>query len=82
MDEETKRRFGVAMEAAQSAADECVTIREYTVRLEAALENDDEEAAAQYREIISDELNHAYRFLMRIYTPMTGIEPGTDGLEE
>lgn len=82
MDEETKRRLGMAMEAAQSAADECTTIREYTVRLKAALENGDEETAAQYREIISDELNHTYRFLMRIYTPMTGIEPDMDGLEE
>lgn len=83
MDEEERlRQLGVAAQAAKSAADECTTIQEYTLRIIDALRNGDEQAVAQYSEIIGDELNHAYRFLMRIYTPMTGIEPDTDGLED
>lgn len=63
-----------ALDAMQSASEEADTIKKYTERMYRAVSEEDK---AQYREIISDELNHIERFA-EIYVRLTGIEPNTD----
>lgn len=81
MDEEKARALERAESAALSATDECKTIAEYTPRLRQAIEQGDESAAAHYREIIGDEINHALIFLLAIYAQAAEIEVPGDGLE-
>lgn len=82
MDEEKTKRFERAEAAALSAVDECQTIATYTPRLRQAIEQGDETAAAHYREIIGDEINHTLIFLLAIYAEAAEIEVPNDGLEE
>lgn len=81
MDEEKAKAFDRAVSAALSAMDECKTIADYTPRLRQAIEQDDESAAAHYREIIGDEINHTLIFLLAIYAEAAEIEVPGDGLE-
>nr|DAP53581.1 MAG TPA: hypothetical protein [Caudoviricetes sp.] len=81
MDEEKAKAFDRAVSAALSAMDECKTIADYTPRLRQAIEQGDETAAAHYREIIGDEVNHALIFLLAIYAEAAEIEVPGDGLE-
>ena len=81
MDEEKAKAFDRAVSAAMSAMDECKTIADYTPRLRQAIEQGDETAAAHYREIIGDEVNHALIFLLAIYAEAAEIEVPGDGLE-
>lgn len=81
MDEERQKKFATASDAAMSAVDECNTVVSYTPRLLQAMERGDAEAAARYREIIGDEINHALMFLS-LYAELLGIEVPTDGFEE
>ena len=82
MDEQTMALYEVAAQAAKSASEECTTIQDYTERIITAARTGDENAVAQYREVIGDELNHALKFLLLVYSNITGIEPDTDGLED
>lgn len=81
MDEEKAKAFDRAVSAALSAMDECKTIADYTPRLRQAIEQGDETAAAHYREIIGDEINHALIFLLAIYVEAVEVEVPDDGLE-
>lgn len=81
MDEENVKKFARAEAAAISAMDECKTIADYTPRLRQAIEQGDETAAAHYREIIGDEINHALIFLLAVYAEAVEIEVPGDGLE-
>ena len=81
MDEEKAKAFDRAVSAVLSAMDECKTIADYTPRLRQAIEQGDESAAAHYREIIGDEVNHALIFLLAIYAEAAEIEVPGDGLE-
>ena len=81
MDEEKAKAFDRAVSAALSAMDECKTIAEYTPRLRQAIEQGDETAAAHYREIIGDEINHTLIFLLAIYAEAVEVEVPGDGLE-
>ena len=81
MDEEKAKAFDRAVSAALSAMDECKTIADYTPRLRQAIEQGDESAAAHYREIIGDEINHALIFLLAIYVEAVEVEVPDDGLE-
>ena len=81
MDEEKAKAFDRAVSAALSAMDECKTIADYTPRLRQAIEQGDETAAAHYREIIGDEVNHALIFLLAIYVEAVEVEVPDDGLE-
>lgn len=81
MDEENVKKFARAENAAYSAMDECKTIAEYTPRLQQAIEQGDETAAAHYREIIGDEINHTLIFLLAVYAEAAEIEVPGDGLE-
>ena len=85
MDEETLKRFKVGIDAMRGARDECETAAEYLERLiESYAASPAETAVAlpQYLNIIKDELNHALRFILNVFVPVTGIEPDTDGIEE
>lgn len=81
MDEEKAKAFDRAVSAALSAMDECKTIADYTPRLRQAIEQGDETAAAHYREIIGDEINHTLIFLLAIYVEAVEVEVPGDGLE-
>ena len=81
MDEENVKKFARAEAAAISAMDECKTIADYTPRLRQAIEQGDATAAAHYREIIGDEINHALIFLLSVYAEAAEIEVPGDGLE-
>lgn len=81
MDEEKAKAFDRAVSAALSAMDECKTVADYTPRLRQAIEQGDESAAAHYREIIGDEINHALIFLLAIYVEAVEVEVPGDGLE-
>lgn len=81
MDEEKAKAFDRAVSAALSAMDECKTIADYTPRLRQAIEQGDESAAAHYREIIGDEINHTLIFLLAIYAEAVEVEVPGDGLE-
>lgn len=85
MDEETLKRFKVGIDAMRGARDECETVAEYLERLiesYAASPAETAVALSQYLNIIKDELNHALRFILNVFVPVTGIEPDTDGIEE
>jgi len=81
MDEEKAKAFDRAVSAALSAMDECKTVADYTPRLRQAIEQGDESAAAHYREIIGDEINHTLIFLLAIYAEAVEVEVPGDGLE-
>ncbi|MDE6398995.1 MAG: hypothetical protein K2L51_06715 [Clostridiales bacterium] len=85
MNEETVRAFKAGIDAIKGARDECETVADYLGRL---IETYDaspqaaEVALPQYMNIIRDELNHALRFMLNVFVPVTGIEPEFDGIEE
>lgn len=84
MDEETRKNFEAAIKAIRGARDECETIAAYLADLLAIAADSQsafEKALPQYENIVSDELNHALRFIFNVFVPLTGIEPDTDGLE-
>jgi len=74
MDEETKRRLGVAMAALDGAMDEVETVKKYMALLG---DMTDIQAQADMREIISDELNHIERF-MNVFVEASGIAPAEE----
>ena len=69
-----KDKLEAAAIAMSGVADEAKTIEKYTRDLQNLLElmPEAEEIYKQYREIISDELNHIERFC-EIYVNLTGI---------
>lgn len=85
MNEETVRKFKAGIDAIRGARDECDTIADYLERLiatYAASPEAAEVALPQYMNIIKDEMNHALRFMLNVFVPVTGIEPDFDGIEE
>lgn len=85
MNEETIRAYKAGIDAIMGARDECETIADYLQRLIEIYEASPqaaEVALPQYMNIIRDEMNHALRFMLNVFVPVTGIEPDFDGIEE
>lgn len=85
MNEETVRAFKAGIDAIRGARDECETIADYLQRLVETYDASPqaaEVALPQYMNIIKDELNHALRFMLNVFVPVTGITPDLDGIEE
>jgi hypothetical protein len=83
--EETVRAFKAGIDAMRGARDECETIADYLQRLVETYDASPqatEVALPQYMNIIKDELNHALRFMLNVFVPVTGITPDLDGIEE
>ena len=85
MSEEERKAYEAGIRAIRGAKDECETIAVYLTDL-IAIGSDSQQAyetaLPQYMNIIRDELNHALRFIFNVFTPVTGLEPDTDGIEE
>ncbi len=85
MNEETVRAFKAGIDAIRGARDECETIADYLQRLVETYDASPqaaEVALPQYMNIIKDEMNHALRFMLNVFVPVTGITPDLDGIEE
>lgn len=85
MNEETVRAFKAGIDAMRGARDECETIADYLQRLVETYDASPQAAEAalpQYMNIIKDEMNHALRFMLNVFVPVTGITPDLDGIEE
>lgn len=70
--------YDIAIRLADSVADEANTIAKYTAYMK---DNADENVNAQYKEVVSDELNHLFRFALE-YAKESGIKIAIDGLDE
>lgn len=85
MNEEELKTYEAGIQAIRGAKDECETIAVYLTDLVAIARSSPESyktALPQYMNIIKDELNHALRFMLNVFVPITGIMPDTDGIEE
>jgi hypothetical protein len=85
LNEETVRAFKAGIDAIRGARDECETIADYLQRLVETYDASPqaaEVALPQYMNIIKDEMNHALRFMLNVFVPVTGITPDLDGIEE
>lgn len=85
MNEEELKAYEVGIKAIRGAKDECETIAVYLTDIVAIGRESPEaykKALPQYMNIIKDEMNHALRFMLNVFEPITGIEPDLDGIEE